>query len=72
MVFNGARAAKEYASWTRLPTPTYGFQAWTIAASLVFVVPNSSAQNAHNRVLGGKTVVEWWQEAGQHISQARV
>lgn len=70
-VFNGVGAAREYAAWAGLPQPSYGFQDWTVADSLVFVVPNSSSQNSPNRVLGGQTVVKWWQDAGQHINQAR-
>lgn len=71
VVFNGVGAAKEYAAWAGLPAPSYGLQDWTVAESLVFVVPNSSAQNSPDRVLGGQTVVKWWQDAGQHINQAR-
>ncbi|MDQ1053113.1 TDG/mug DNA glycosylase family protein [Arthrobacter sp. SORGH_AS 212] len=71
VVFNGRRPAAEYAAWRGLAEPSYGFLNWTIGDSLVFVVPNSSGNNWDGRMLGGKTTVEWWQEAGQHIAQTR-
>lgn len=71
VIFNGRRAATEYADWRGLTEPSYGFQNWTVGDSLVFVVPNSSGNNWDGRMLGGKTTVEWWQEAGQHVNQTR-
>jgi double-stranded uracil-DNA glycosylase len=71
IVFNGLRASLEYASWKQLPEPSYGFQDWTVGDSLVYVVPNSSGNNWNDRVLRGRTTVEWWQDAGRHINETR-
>lgn len=71
VVFNGARAAREYASWKEVPRPFYGPQSWSVGGSRVLVVPNSSGQNYDARVLSGKTVVQWWQDAGKQIAETR-
>lgn len=70
VVFNGARAAREYASWRDLPKPSYGLQSWAVGDSRVLVVPNSSGQNHDGRVLDGKAVVQWWQDAGRLIIES--
>lgn len=35
------------------------------------MVPNSSANNYDDRVLDGRSVVEWWIAAGKHIASTR-
>lgn len=71
VVFNGLRAATEYAGWRKVTEPSYGFQEWSIGDSLVFVVPSSSSNNQDGRILRGRTTVEWWQEAGRHVAETR-
>lgn len=67
VVFNGMGVARNYAKVLQYPKPTYGFQPWTVAESLTFVVPNSSGQNGTNRVLEGKSTLEWWHMMGEHV-----
>lgn len=58
VVFNGIGVARNYAKALQYPKPTYGFQQWSVAESLAFVVPNSSGQNGANRMLEGKSTLE--------------
>lgn len=67
VVFNGVGVARRYAKFHRLPRPGYGSQGWPVGPSRVFVVPNSSSQNGSARRLGGRTVTEWWVEAGATV-----
>lgn len=71
VIFNGMGVARNYAEALGLPEPGYGLQTWTIGESRAFVVPNSSGQNGANRMLDGKTTVEWWVMAGEHVAQSR-
>jgi TDG/mug DNA glycosylase family protein len=70
VVFNGVGVARTYAKAHRHPRPGYGSQDWTVGPSRVFVVPNSSGQNGSNRHLGGRTVADWWAEAGARVRGA--
>lgn len=70
VVFNGVGVARNYAEALGLPEPGYGLQTWTVGESCAFVVPNSSGQNGTNRMLDGKTTVEWWVSAGEHVAQS--
>lgn len=71
VVFNGVGVARAYAEAAGHPDSPYGFQDWTIGESFVFVVPNSSANNYDDRVLDGRSVVEWWIAAGEHVASTR-
>lgn len=68
VVFNGVGVARAYAKFYRYPRPGYGHQKWAVGSSRVFVVPNSSGQNSSGRRLEGRTVSEWWVEAGARIT----
>lgn len=71
VVFNGIGVARAYAEAAGHTDSSYGFQDWTVGGSFVFVVPNSSANNYNHRVLDGRSVVEWWIAAGEHIASTR-
>lgn len=71
VIFNGMGVARNYAKALLMPEPTYGLQTWTVESSRTFVVPNSSGQNGGNRLLEGKSTVDWWIMAGEHVAQTR-
>jgi TDG/mug DNA glycosylase family protein len=60
-----------YRAFFRRPAPTFGLQADTIGDSRIFVTPSPSPRVPANRIMGGKTRLQWYRELGCTVNAPR-
>lgn len=61
-----------YRACFRRPAPMFGLQADTVGDSRVFVAPSPSPRVPANRIMGGKTRLQWYRELGRTVNAPRI